>query len=477
MRTLYTSTLLAAALAACGGSNNNNNTPDAPNAADGPPAQMGTSFDNAIDITSAIDVGTGTMGTLPDTKTKVYYKLTLAASDRMIVTTATNAINTTDGSVTDTVVTLYTPDKQPFAQDDDGWPRSSTDSQLFTQVGAAGVYFITVEDCNSHSQSGCYPSTGVKDFAYTLHVLHTSKVTTPEVTASGTNDGQIANADGITYKVPAGGTAGQYGLYTLDGGFAAAGGTHVYGFKPPTATLDAGGREHAEFFVQPIGAANGNGSTSNIKAWVTAANGTTVLGSADEANHKDGDNATNGPLDLSVPVTPGTQYYLFVKSDAATSTPATDFYFAVHFAGQFFYGTAEKEGPTGLAMNDTSLTAEKLTTPSSATAGSFFADGNIASAADVDWYEVDPPTGDTKVTLDCAGARAGSGVTGLKATLYAADGTTMIAQLAPETANADSTSMGTVPAATAKAFVKVQASGQDTTNTGTYYRCDVFYAP
>ena len=473
MRRLLLTTILAAA--ACGGSNNNNNTPDAPSGADAPPAAMGTSFDNAIDITSAIDVGTGTMGTLPDTKSKIYYKLTLAANDRIIVATATNAINTTDGSVTDTVVTVYDSNKTAYAQDDDGWPRQSTDSQLFTQVGAAGTYYITVEDCNSHSTSGCYPATGVKDFAFTLHVLHTNKVTTPEITAAAGNDGQIANADTITYKVPTGGTSGQFGLYLLDGGFATVGATHVYSIKPPNATLDAGGREHIEFFVQPIGAANGDGSTSNIKAWVTAANGTTVLGSADQANYKDGDNATNGPLDLSVPVTAGTQYYLFVKSDAANSAPATDFYFGVHFAGQFFYGTAEKEGATGTLKNDTMLTAEVLATPAMATAGSFFADGNIASATDVDWYEVDPPAGLTKVQISCQSARQGSGVVGLKAVLYAADGTTAIATEAPETATTDASAMGTVPANTAKAFLKVSAASLDPTNTGTYYRCDVFY--
>jgi hypothetical protein len=466
-----------AAIAACGGSNNS--TPDALiiNTIDGPPAAMGTSFDNAIDITSAVDVGTGTMGTLPDTKTKIYYKATLPAGDHIVITTASNAETTTDGTVTDTVVTTYSSDKAAFAQDDDAWPRSSTDSALFFEVPAGGTIYITVEDCNSHSATGCYPAAMVTDFAFTLHVLHTNKLVSPEITAAVANDGAVANADTITYKVPAGGAAGQYGTYLLDGNFAATSSKHAFAFKPPAATLDAGGRERAEFFVQPISAANGDGSTSNIKAWVTKADGTTILASADQANYKDGDNATNGPLDLSLPVTAGTQYYLFVQNGDATSAPSTDYYFVDHFAGQYFYGTAETEGAAGTGINDTMLTAQKLATPATATAGAFFADGNISVGADVDWYEVDPIAGTKTVDLGCASARTGSGVVGLTATLYAADGTTQIGTMGPETATTDlSKATITVPANTTKAFLKVSAASLSGTNTGTSYRCDVFYS-
>jgi hypothetical protein len=467
---------LAGAAAACGGGNKSN--PDAgADASTGIDARPGSSFDNATDITGSIDVGTGTMATLVDTKTKNYYKLTLAAGDRLFIGTSTNAATVTDGSVTDTVVTLYDANKTPLAQDDDGWPRNSTDSQLLTEAGAAGTYYITVEDCNSHSTSGCYPATGVTDLGYTLHVFHLNKLTSPEINAAAAQDGTIAHAQTIPYAVPSGGTAGNYGIYNIDGNFGTLGATHVYAFTPPAATVLAGSRMRVEFFVQPISATNGDGSTSNIKAWVTPSNGTTILAMADQSNYKDGDSA-DGPLDLSVPVTKGAQYYLFVQSAATASAPATDYYFIQHFVGQYWYGTAELEGAAAMGINDTAQTAQPLTTPTGLTAGSFFADGNLSQTADVDWYEVDPPGGTKTASIDCGTYRRGSGVVGQTATLYAADGSTMIGTTGAETATADlSNSSITIPANTTKAYLKISAkSVGSTANTGTYYTCSVFYS-
>ena len=478
MRSLKYISLGFVAAIGCGGSNNNNGTPDAPgvDAPSGPDARGGTSFDNAIDITSSIDVTTGTMGTLADTKTKDYYKVTLAAGDRLLFATSTNATTVTDGTVTDTVVTVYDSSKTAIAQDDDAWPRSSTDSQLFAEARAAGTYYITVEDCNSHTSSGCYPAASVTDFAYTLHVFHPNKLQSPEIYAASTNDGTTAHADTIPYAIPAGGTAANYGIYTLDGNFAATTSVQAFSFTVPKATL-SGDRAHVEFFVQPIGPMNGDGSTSNIKAWVTPSNGTTILASADQSNYKDGD-STDGPLDLSVPVTENAQYYLFVQNTAQTSAPTTDYYFIQHFAGQFYFGTTEAEGAKGIGVNDTYLTAQVLATPSQASAGTFFADGDLSQTADVDWYEVDPPAGTKTADLTCESARQGSGVVGLTATLYAADGSTMLGTTGAETATKDLDNASiTIPANTTKAYMKVSATSVgSTTNTGTFYRCDVFYS-
>jgi len=464
---------LALLAAGCGGGSSSHN-PDASTTPDAKPT--GASFSTAIPLT--LDVVTGTNGTLPDTKTKVYYQFTLAAGDRIASATQTNAPMMTDGSVTDTVVTIYNTAETAIAQDDDAWPRLSTDSQVFFEATAAGTYYLTVEDCNSAHSSGCYPATGVTDFNYTLFVDHTSHGA-PEVNAATTQDGTTAHAQSIAYAIPQGGMAGDYGLYLLDGNFPGTTSTHVFGFQPPAATVDTGARMHVEFWVQPISANNGDGSTSNVKAWITAGNGVTIASSADQNNYKDGDNATNGPLDLRLPVSQGVQYYLFVQNTAATSAPATDYYFIGHYVGSWFYGTAETEGAGITGMNDTVNTAQKLATPQGADAGSFFADGDMGAATDVDYYEVDPPTGTTKGTMSCAAAREGSGVVGLTATLYAADGTTVIHTIGPETATADlfdATSF-TVPANTTKAYIKVTAASQSSTNTGTFYRCNVFYTP
>ncbi|HEY1553692.1 MAG TPA: hypothetical protein VGF94_02605 [Kofleriaceae bacterium] len=472
LKTIATLVLIAAG---CGSSNPTKN-PDAPMTGSDAGAD-GSSFDSAIDITAQIDSATPIAGKLPDTKTKIYYKATLAAGDRMLAATATQAANVTDGSVTDTFVTIYDSSHAPIAQDDDAWPRPNTDSTVLFEAQGAGTYFLTVEDCNSAHSSGCYPAAGVTDFTYALGLDHLSKIISPEINAAATQDGTTAHAQPIPYTVPSGGTAGDYGYYTIDGNFASATATHVYSFTAPAATILTGSRMHAEFFVQPIGADNGDGSTSNIRIWVTASDGTTILAQADQSKYKDGDNATDGPLDISVPVTKNMQYYLFVQNTASASNPTTDYYFIEHFIGQFYYGTQELEAMTVKGTNDTKATAQALMTPQGADAGSFFADGNIGAAGDADWYEVDPPAGATMASLSCEAARAGSGVAGLTMTLFAADGTTGIGAIGPETATADlfNANAFTVPANTTQAFIQVTASAQDPNDTGTYYRCNVFY--
>ncbi|HTR49487.1 MAG TPA: hypothetical protein VMJ10_02200 [Kofleriaceae bacterium] len=471
-----TTKIAALALIAGGCGSSSGHTPDATAMPDAAP--NGASFATAIDLTSALDSTSGTMGMLPDTKTKLYYKLTLVAGDRIVAATQTNAEMTTDGSVTDTIVTIFDSAETAIAQDDDAWPRFSTDSQVYFQATAAGTYYLTVDDCNAESSSGCYPASGVTDFKYTLFVDHTSSAGTRESYASSTQDGTTAHADKINYAVPSGDAAGQYGYYVIDGNFASTTATHVFQFTAPAAKIDLGARNHVDFWVQPISAENGDGSTSNVKAWITAGNGVTIASSADQTNYKDGDNATNGPLNLTLPASEGVEYYLFVQNTATTSTPATDYYFIQHYAGSLYFGTAEGEGAGVTGMNDTVGTAQVLATPTGADAGSFFADGDIGGAGDVDYYEVDPPSGTTKAAMSCSSARQGSGVVGLTATLYAADGTTVIHTLGPETATADliDATEFTVPTGTMKAYMKVTATSQSAAVTGTFYLCSVAYS-
>jgi hypothetical protein len=266
----------------------------------------------------------------------------------------------------------------------------------------------------------------------------------------------------------------------LDGNFAATGATHVYGFTPPADTaVDTNHRAHAEFWVQPVSAANGDGSSANVKIWVTDSGGTKILSSADQNNFKDGDNATNGPLNLTVPVTLGQQYYVFVQSTATSSKPATDYYFIEHFVGSYYYGITEAEGPTGTGGNDVIGSAQKLSTPTGGTAGTYFVDGDLSSATDVDWFEVDASTTAKTVYLSCTAGRRGSGITGFTATLYDATGTTAIATIGPEVLPPTLDlfkSKVTVPAGTTKAFLKINATGLSSTVTGTNYLCAVEYS-
>jgi hypothetical protein len=439
-------------------------------------------FGTALDIT--VNGQQPTAGTLADAATKDFYKFSGKAGDRLTFITRAQGLvqgNTgDDNTIIDTVITLYDANKTAIAQDDDAWPRFGRDSQLFTILPADGEYYVSVEDCNSaFGGQNCAPANGLQTFDYQLDVATTDKLVAPEVWAGASQDGTTAKAVSVAYAVPQGQKPGNYGLYIFDGAFKAAGETHVFSFTPPKDTVvDASQRARAELWVQPISAKNGDGSTANVKVWVAdSAAPQTMIAMVDQNNYSDGDNQTNGPIDLSVPVTLDHQYFVFVQSTAAKSTPATDFYFAEHFVGSFHYGQLEAEKAQG--ANDTVATAETLTTPAQATPGAFFVDGDILKAGqggDVDVYAMDVPAGSNKVDLFCSAQRAGSGLRSLQVSVLGTDGKTGMAS-GTEAAGTDMNVIGkTVPGGTTKAYLQVAADSQDANVTGTYYHCTVVFS-
>jgi hypothetical protein len=439
-----------------------------------------TAEDIALDMPS-------TPGALVDQDTTSnFYKFMGSAGDRIVIVASAQSLVPTamppgnDPTIADVVVTLLDANKNPIAQDDDGWPRRSTDAQLYTVLPASGEYYIQVNECHTAFPTGnCGPAGMVTTFDYELFIGHTDMTTFPESNAGAAQDGTIGKAVPITYKVPTGGSAGDYGNNVIDGSFKSTTDTHVFSFTAPAdTTFDANQRPHAEFFVQPIGPDNGTGSTSNIQLWVTDMAGTKILAFDDQKNFKDGDSA-NPPISMSVPISLNVPYFLFVKSGATTSKPATDYYFIQHIIGTYYYGPLETEGATGMGVNDMLATAQKLVTPTGATAGSYFIDGDISKVGDVDWYEVDPPAGTKTVDLFCEGARGGSGLLGFTVGLFDATGTTAFTSVGPEAAapNVDLQVLNVnIPTGTTKAFLKISATGQAANNTGTYYRCGVAFS-
>jgi hypothetical protein len=280
--------------------------------------------------------------------------------------------------------------------------------------------------------------------------------------------------------------AGQYGYYVIDGSFKSTTDTHVFSFTPPMNTLVAPTeRARAEFFVQPPFADDGDGSTANVSAWITDdAAGMHVLALVDQKYFTNGDDAADGPLDLSLPITLGQTYYLFVQSEAATSAPDTDYYFIQHTIGSFYIGQAEKEGPTARGMNDTPQTAETLLAANATFPGVFAIDGNISApgsaiAPDLDYFKMVVPAMMSQATVACDVDRAGSGLGGFTATFYDLTGTTMLGPvIGPEMPDPMS------PLASASAvsvtagqpvYLKLAAATQETTDVGTNYRCFILF--
>jgi hypothetical protein len=433
---------------------------------------------------ASLDVnGAATGGTLADGDTAIdYYKFTGKKGQRITAYTRAQGLvmgNTGDDStIIDTVLTIYdaTGTKQ-LAQDDDSWPRFGRDSQLFTVIPEDGDYCITVTNCNTAlGDTNCGMVSDLTTFDYEVTIADVDKLVAPEVNEGMEPNDDAAKAASVGYKLPMGANKGDYGTYILDGSFASDMDVDVFALDVPAdVNFDANQRPHAEFWVQPITEKNGTGATSNAKLWVVSdADLTKHIAEVDQVNYTDGDNPNNEPIDMSVPVSAGKKYYLFVQHSSGASKPATDYYFIEHFVGSFYFGQLEKSPD----MNDTAATAETLTTPMKVTAGNFFVDGDITTPADVDFYTMDVPSGSTKASLFCDAQRSGSGLRGAKFSLLKTDGTALGAgNVLSEVANANVYLAGqtavAIPAGTTKVLLKVEAGSQDANVVGTYYHCSV----
>ena len=483
----------------CGGGNATGATGSGGKASSGPstaaavggggPMTTNHSFDKASPIT--ID-GMSIAATLVDVNTPDFYTFSGTKGDMVIINAVaenngTN-LDTFDPSFIDTAVTLYDADKNQIAADNDEWPNLSTDSQLFAELPSTGTFYIKVEDCNSYAQTHTkvlcndMPATGVTTFDYTLGFFHTSSVNVPEANAGTSQTGMTANAVTVKYMSQ---SAGVYGFSLIDGNFKSTTDTHVFAFTPPMdAKVPPPGRARAELFIQPPGADDGDGSTSNFKIWVTddTAGQHVVARIDDTKSYTTGDEQPvdgSGPADLSFPVKLGQPYYLFVKSTAATSNPVTDYYFIQHVLN-IYYATPEQSTP-----HDTSATAQVLGFPNPKAPVFYAVDGDIAAPGtattpDVDWYKMTVPAMvdgmlPTQMGMSCDVARAGSGLVGFTAAFYDETGMTQLgATVGPEMANPTQgffTSSAINVTASATVLVKYTAAMQDATNTGTSYRC------
>jgi hypothetical protein len=447
----------------------------------------------AVPVT--IDSMTPTSGVLVDTMTPDYYTFMGTAGQRLLILAnayvGSNAGMAETETITDTVISVYEPGNttQWIAQDDDAWPRVNTDSQLFVELPVTGQYYYTIQDCNAAFTAGCAPAADVMDFAYQTQIFD---LTAAKLETVGVDP--PATAAAVPYKqvTGTGVPAGTWYQDFLDGDFTSVGETQVISFTPPTGTAtQAGTRTRSYMWLQPITSQNGDGSYANVQLTVKDMSGN-IVAQADQKNYKDGDNFTDGPLQLSFPLfdttplaspaaapsTLGQPYTLTISNDAATVKAYTDYFFIVHFVGAYDYGQAEAEFP-GAHTNDTAATAETLTAPAMTT--SFFADGNLVpgtAATDVDWYKLTVPSGVTKFSFACSAERDGSGLQGFAASVYSDPTSTSLVTL-NDSATTDvqnSSTGGTIAIDTGVTalYLQITATGQSTTNTGTYYFCGIY---
>ena len=184
-----------------------------------------------------------TAGTLVDAATADWYSFSGTAGDRVLLAAYATKLQTEnqgyDAAVTQTTLVLLGADmnqSSPLTYQAGQWPAFSQDAVLYVQLPTTGTYYLGVQDWTSLFSSGCgNPASGIKDFAYSVVVAQTSKLTNPDTAASSTNTGTTANADAITYKLN---TGASYYSNIIDGDFpnssTSAGAVQVFSFTPPT---------------------------------------------------------------------------------------------------------------------------------------------------------------------------------------------------------------------------------------------------
>jgi hypothetical protein len=438
-------------------------------------------FSCAVPITVG---GKATPGTLTDPMTADYYSFTGKKGDRFLLQAQAVGLVMNapmDGSITDTVITLYLPDKATiWALNDDAWPRLSTDSTLWTELPQDGTYYFTVEDCNALAANNpnvqCANPAMITTFDYTIFV--------GDVTAAKAESvGSATAATNVTY-MPITGMAGSFYDPTIDGDMQAQTDVHNFTLTPPAFKADPSARARAYFWVQSYGSGDGTGTALDIVATATDMNGH-VLAKADQQYYTNGDDPMNNSLQFAFPLddqfmnTATSTYKVAISVSNKTGiTPTKNYYIIDHHMGPFFYGQPEAEKPDKSGPANDTAPGEVLKSPTGSTGG-FFIDGNLTTPADVDWYNFTVPAGTKTLGFSCASSRDGSGVTGFTAQVYKdMAGTMQLVQVGPEVVPAKMDLNG--PAAGSPItggttyYLKISATGQDATNMGTFYNCSLF---
>jgi hypothetical protein len=443
----------------------------------------GGGFATATPITIG---ATYTNGTLADPiNSRDYYKFTGTAGQAIVVATKAkinSPSNPFDATYLDLVVTIYDSSQTTIALQDDPWPRISNDPHLFTVLPTAGDYYVTIEDCNSAFIVGCASAGTIthKDYSIAIFNVESLGPQVPVVEGATDQDGTTANAIPIVFNASSSLDAGTGGTTCVDdviaGGFQTGTDLDVYSFTIPTNYAgEPLYRATAAFYLQIPGVAHGDGSTANMKVWIAdAANPTTHLAEIDQSNFGYGA-SNNCPAELNVPVTPGSQYFLYVQNGQGAAG-ARDFYFIVRSddlvrADGIYLGPKE----TADATNGDISTPEVLTPQTKTTGVWYGVAGEIGGAGtDVDYYSVAVPTTVAGVNVLCEAQRLGSGLRGFKYTLMQPDGTTLTHGSASETPTTDLSLTGiTIPTGISTLILKVEAASQDPNVSGTYYRCQV----
>jgi hypothetical protein len=346
-------------------------------------------------------------GFLTTDSDKDYVKFTATAGDWIGMFTVANdgttenSTDSDDSTVIDTVITLFDEaGNTMLAQNDDAYPRATTDSEMFFHVITTGTYCLEVQEWGtwqmaSVDKAGQYYRTIVLPVDFGVYEQYN------EDTGSDNNSAVDAQTLSVTAL-----TNGQD--FSMIAGVLDPG-TDVdwYEVIAPTAALGF------SMDLTPMGN-DGFGSTQgpgNID--LLAADGTTVIARSDNTEQ------TNGLTGMSsVPVTENLTYFLRVQRPMGNTTVGVnDFYFLKMFT-QDTLNTQEV-----IADNATQGTAEQAIPTANPQAmdqtfRSWFVGGTLSDINDVDYFElvldgvnnIPAPVNGEEMTVACSSWAAGSRV-------------------------------------------------------------------
>ncbi len=369
-----------------------------------------------------------------------YFTFEGTEGDWIVIDTTANP-DSMDG-LADTVVTLFDSGMNRIAENDDGQPRTSPDSELITRLPATGTYYVLVQEFSSWERQPNPPSPlmpeGGLAFLYDLNV----SILDPELNAVNVDaepNDDAASAQNLT-------RAGTFGV--MAGSFTGAD-TDVYRFVMAA-------NPNPNFFVMPIGIDGYGAPALPTSVWVTNMDGSAIVARLTPS----GDGTFQ--FDPSLPL--GTYNFHVSGADGGS-------YVIKSFIG------GDNPPEAAEATNGDAATPEMLSF--SPDEDDMQTDEAFVLAqlpvGDTDYFAVTSAAGDV-LNVSCGSRTSGSGIQDLRVEVTSADGATVLG-MATETETENAFVQNLTPPAPGDYRVRLTRGAQISDVTGTWVRCGIRVGP
>lgn len=389
------------------------------------------------------------------------YAVKVTAGDFIVLSASTSAT----GDVVDTALSIYdTTGTTLLANNDDGYPRTTTDAVIFYRAPTTTTLCVRVTDFDTWKGT---LSTVATDSNFTFYAAVVSSTLETVTLDQETNDTIAAPQTGKLKAF----TSDVGGYTTLVGTIGTSSDVDVFKFTVPTSATSL------TVNVPPIGAPLVAGEPSygstmaRFAVTVKKADGTIVselappIGQIEKMSDS-----------LTVPVSAG-DYYVILSRPGGVATGTNDFYAATL---SFAKGNPTESEAYGAHTNDLIATPEAVTMTTD-TANSKLKHGYLLGylpAGDIaDNFSFAVKSGDV-VSIACGASRNGSGLQSFKVDLLVG-GVSKQSEVESTTADvawssgAAASKAPLTIASAGTAVLQLSAGSRSVTNTGTYYLCGV----